>query len=349
MVDNLKAFLSTGHLKGSNLNVLLLKQIRPDSFIIIDSTMVAILDTSESKHHGENLRAGSWYKLIKCQKIDGDVISTSPKFKPVKLALKDKIDIKLTVIERMERNYLKRTHCEEYLIFEQCEKLPNHSKIARLVVKVVTMSRIIKSERGSYQICNIKDVDGKSTSINLYSKFINNLKPFQIFVLKNVRKGEVTKDDETQMRLHTTNFTVIENGTDVDVVKFEHIKNGQHQEIGEILGFGDILSYKSCKIHYSKLNEELLCLKCSKVVHDKDIVEDFKTEIYLEVQKEEETDEPDVREIIIFRRTIQNLSNEAKNGTFEDLIGEKAKVDYNQDDGSRLIAVSIELVVKNKE
>ena len=52
---------------------------------------------------------------------------------------------------------------------------------------------------------------------------------------------------------------------------------------------------------------------------------------------------------MIFRRTIQNLSNKAKNGTFEDLIGEKAKVDYNQDDGSRLIAVSIELVVKNKE
>ena len=110
--------------------------------------------------------------------------------------------------------------------------MPNHSKIENVTVKVITASRVISTNKGKYQICNIKDSTGNTSSINLYSNNLNTLTPFKIFSIANLRKGEVTKNEETKMRLHTTNFTKIDAGTLDDVINFKDVGNGDDTVTG---------------------------------------------------------------------------------------------------------------------
>ena len=65
---------------------------------------------------------------------------------------------------------------------------------------MITKSRTINTNKGNYQICNIKDAKGDIASINLYSKHLNQLQLFKIYTITNLRKGEVTKNEETNMR-----------------------------------------------------------------------------------------------------------------------------------------------------
>ena len=120
------------------------------------------------------------------------------------------------------------------------ETLSNYSKVDVITAKVISKSRVIQTNKGSYQICTIKDVTGNTASLNLYSKFIDCLEPFKVCTFKSLHKAEVTKGDLSSMRLHTTNFTEIQDGSFEDKIRFQNISNGDKSEIGEILGFGEI-------------------------------------------------------------------------------------------------------------
>ena len=183
-------------------------------------------------------------------------------------------------------------------------------------------------------------MDGKTTSINLYSKYIDTLEPFYIYTLSNLRKGEVNKNDVSQMRLHTTNFTQVKPSTAEDDLKFQHIANGDRSEEGEILGFGEMMFYLSCRTHHSKLNDEQMCPKCQSHLRDDQTVEDFKTEIYIELKSNDEEDSPEVIEVVLFRRTVQHLMEK---DDIEPLIGARIKIDCNVDEADRLIAVKMTL------
>ena len=69
----------------------------------------------------------------------------------------------------------------------------NISKIETLTVKIIKISRIIETSRGSYQICTIKDHTGNSASLNLYAEYMDRLELFQVYIFKNLRKAEIVK------------------------------------------------------------------------------------------------------------------------------------------------------------
>ena len=155
----------------------------------------------------------------------------------------------------------------------------------------------------------------------------------------------MTKNDETQMRLHTTSFTKIEDGDIEDIVNFEQVSNGEGSITGTLLGIGEITAYQSCKVHYKKIDDELQCPSCESSLKNEDILNDFKAEIYIETQGCN-AEEKDIKDITIFKRTLNHLLDQNQKTIEEQLNemeGKTAMIDYNKDD-DRLIAVSIKLI-----
>ena len=347
MSDTIKKFLEDGKLKTSLITVKLIKEISINSYIIADKSMVALLEIHEAPAHAKYMQAGSWYKLIKCQKGGKGTIKINKAFKPVRTQVKEDIDDISAEVRRLEQSIEKKASSMQYVNLQTIREKPNHTKIDNLTIKVITKSRVISTNTGNYQICNIKDAEGDNASINLYSKHLNKLEPFKIYTLRNLRKGEVKKDEETKMRLHTTGFTKIEDGSMEDSVNFKLIGNGDESVAGVVIGFGDITFYQSCKIHYSKLDDDLKCPKCNMELRPEDILQDFRSELYIEDNKtESQMEETEVKEIIFFKKALeksQDYTQDDIEKQLDELTGKTAKIDYNIDDADRLVAVSIQL------
>ena len=238
MSRTIKSFLEDGKLKTSLITAKLMKQISETSYIIADESMVAILNIEDAPSHSKHLKTGCWYKLIKCHKTEPSTLMLNKLFKPVKTLMKDEIEDISPEIEELEKKAMEKANAKTYQDLQTITNKPNNTKIDKITVKVMTKSRVISTNKGNYQICNIKDVNGDTASINLYSNYLNCLEPFNIYTLTNLRKGEVTKNDKTQMRLHTTGFTKIEDGNMDDSINFQKIDNGDESITGEVIGFG---------------------------------------------------------------------------------------------------------------
>ena len=162
-----------------------------------------------------------------------------------------------------------------------------------------------------------------------------------------MRKGEVTKNDETKMRLHTTGFTKIEPGTMEDSINFKQVGNGDESITVEVIGFGEISIYPSWKLHYKKLDENNNCHSCNKELEDDEILDDFRTEIYIEAKSNNLPDndmESDVKQILAFKKALDIKQGENIEEKLEGMTGKTVKIDFNADDVKRFIAVSIQLI-----
>ena len=74
-----------------------------------------------------------------------------------------------------------------------------------------------------------------------------------------------------------------------------------------MLGFGDIQTYTSCKIHYKKLDEDNKCPKCNLDLPAENILQDFRSEVYVETTSGDKHDEESqVKEIIFFKKALSN-------------------------------------------
>ena len=343
MEDTIKTFLNEGKLRSSFLAVKLIKEIDANSFIIADKSMVALLDTHEAPDHSKYLTCGNWYKLIKCQQDGKNTIKTNKLFKPVRTLIKYDIDGIDDQVQNFQNQIVADASVKKYEDFETLSKKQNHSKIDKLTVKVITMSRVIATNKGNYQICNIKDIYGNTTSINLYSNYLNRLEPFKIFTITNLRKGEVTKDSGKKMRLHTTGYTKIEDGSMEDSMNFQKIGNGEESITGTVIGFGDLSTYQSCRMHYKKLDDANNCPTCDKELIEAEMIKDFRSDIYIETQNLDD-EETNVTQILMFKRALGIKPHEDPEEKLTSLAGKMAKIDYNSDDAGRFIAVSIQLM-----
>ena len=345
MSDTIKSLLDGGKLKTSMIQVQLIKQISSNSYIIADKSMVAILDIQDAPSHSNHLNQGCWYKLIKCNKGEKNTIKTNKLFKPVKTLVKNELPDMSAQVQKLENAIVSSATSKKYEDLQTISMKPNQAKIDKLTVKVITKSRVITTSKGNYQICNIKDCKGDNSSINLYSKHLNRLEPFKIYTITNLRKGEVIKNEETKMRLHTNSFTKIEDGTIEDSMNFKQIGNGDQSVTGTVIGYGDISIYQSCKLHYKKIDENLKCPNCETELNKDGILDDCRTELFIEAEKgDKDEEESDVKEILIFKRVLAIKEGENIEEHLNELTGHMVKIDYNIDNAERFIAVSIDLV-----
>ena len=341
MADTLEYLIKNGKLKSAYLNIKVIKKISDSTFIIADSSKVLVLDTSNHPTHGKTLNEGLWYKLIKCTIGENGKVVTNKSFKPLKSQSSQKIGDISSKVHELEMK-IRVSTSSNILSFDDIERMENNAKINQITFKVISKSKIISSKYGNYQICNLKDFTGKKTSLNVYSKFIDKLEPYCIFTVKNLRRGSLTKDGNMEMRLHTTNYTLIDEGSSDDVELFKTVRNGDATVEGKLIGYGDIVYYSSCQIHLTKLDASDYCKKCETSIPSAEKVNDFRTEIYIEVKSEE--DDADVKDILIFKRAFQFSDSKNIEENIENLVNKSVIVDYNVDIDSRSIAVSLEIM-----
>ena len=113
--------------------------------------------------------------MIKCHKINENSIKPNDKFKPIKVHAKKELLDDQQKIMKLEESLQEIACLKVYEDLESISKKPNHSKVDTLTVKVTTISRPIHTSKGVYQICNIKDINGNTGSMNLYSQYVNSL------------------------------------------------------------------------------------------------------------------------------------------------------------------------------
>ena len=345
MAEKLETLLRNGKLKTSYIILKVVKRIDEEMFIVADETDVALLDTRDSLGLAKNLTVGDWYKLIKCSKgSQNNVVKSHKSFKPVKMKMNKKLEDIDRKVKEFEGSLDIKPKEIDNIDFEILKEKENNSQVDEVTIKVMSKSRVINTNRGNYQICTIKDYKGNKTSINLYSKFLDHLEPFKIFKLNNIRKSEITKNEITEMRLHTTGFTRIKEVTEEESAMFNNVTNGDAAITGELIGTGDITTYKSCQLHFTKLSDKNECPKCLKSLSDKEIINDYRLELYIEEARNDEESEANVVEILIFKRNLPVEFRENIDDKIEDLLNKKMRVDFNIDDASRNIAISINLL-----
>ena len=85
--------------------------------------------------------------------------------------------------------------------------------------------------------------------------------------------------------------------------------------------------------------------RCDTELQEKDILDDCRTELYIETHEGKDTeDNSDVKEILIFKRVLAIKEGENIEEHLNELTGHMVKIDYNIDNAERFIAVSIDLV-----
>ena len=164
MAGTITDLIQYGKIKASHLLVKVVQQIGPHTFLIADSSDVALLNTSQSESHSKLLIEGCSYKLIKCSRGEANEIVTNKNFKPVKSLLKVEVGDISTKMKIIQDSVVKNTDNTKYVDFDEVEKKPIHAKIEKLTVKVISKSRTITTKKGNYQICTIKDFKGRKAN-----------------------------------------------------------------------------------------------------------------------------------------------------------------------------------------
>ena len=209
---------------------------------------------------------------------------------------------------------------------------------------VVTVSRLIDGKYGQYRICNIRDKTSDPLTLNLYSPHINKLQDNQVYSITKLKKTILKNNDES-VRLSTTKFSQIQNGTPEEELLFQDIQVADNVLEGCCIMYTNLYCYNSCPKHCTKLDEDLECLGCKMKINQEDVVKDFTCMLQIE-------DNDDLKSILIFKRHLNKMGElnetEIEENLSELFIGKQIKVHYNKPTEENLVAVKIDIVTTNE-
>lgn len=307
---SLKQFLEKQTLPGNTLAVLIVRKLQPYVYIVGDSSSLGLLQLTENPHHDKAICIGMTVKLIKPILIDDQTIQTNKNFKPIR----NKEEIKIKPKEDSLKKFKVKTEENEspnnLITFQSIEENKSQMNIASLTVLVSNISRIIETKTSKYQIAGIIDTENQKTSINLYDSSIGKFELGNIYTLTRLKKTMIRKENEYQMRILTTKYTKICEATVKDQRQFGNVKLAEHHVNGTIIGVGELNSYKSCEMHWNKLDENSICPKCDG--SPPNIKIDFNTDIYIQETKSE-----DIKSFLIFKRHVGTLTESDDHETIE--------------------------------
>jgi hypothetical protein len=154
-------------LQGEKVNFLqvnVLKEINSTQFIVGDHTGMAIMTTDCNA--AKCFEVGKGLKMVKPSKIEDNVITSHPKFNPMKTKALQ-LDFDYDKINELEAMGDKAIPVNKGTTFSQIEKdFGDNAVIDQVLAYVTSASRIIEGKYGSYQICNLVDCDSNSLAIN---------------------------------------------------------------------------------------------------------------------------------------------------------------------------------------
>ena len=298
----LQDFLRTHKVPGNILEILVIKKIRPFTFVVGDDTGLALLNINENPQHEKDIKTGTTMKLLKPIVIDNKTLETNKNFKPLKS--KNTIELKPSKedLDLFETENKEVKANEKLVTFSSVRNNQSQTQIPCLTAIVTNVSRIIETNNGKYQIAGLMDIESQRTSINLYDSNINKLEFSNIYTFTKIKKAMIRKDDNHEMRLMTTKFTKISIANEEDKSQFENMSLGESQMEGTVIGFSEINIYNSCDKHWNKLDEDDICPKCEGPAIRIRI--DFHAELYLQ-----DSESDSIKTFLIFKRHVKGIIN----------------------------------------
>ena len=173
----------------------------------------------------------------------------------------------------------------------------------------------------------------------------------EIYTFTKLKVSNYKKELDDFNRLGTTFGSRIIKASAADKKEFESAKVmiGDHVIRGVIIGVSELNIYESCKVCWSKVDDEKFCKKCNQKVEN--VKPDFNLIVY--VQSEEQEDE--VLDIFSFKSTLDLKIEEGMEISEENLnrlmIGNKCEAQYNVDksrDDERSKLVNIQMIAQHK-
>ena len=211
--------------------------------------------------------------------------------------------------------------------FKSIKASKNQTIISSITAIVGHTSRVIETARGNYQITGLVNINNDKISIKIYDSNINKIEPANIYILTNVKISTINKDGKFEKRLLTTKLTTISEASADNKTKFENRTLGERKATGTIIGFSELKSYNSCGIHWNKLSEDNLCVKCES--NATDIKVDYTAELYLQ-----ESDSDEIQSFRLFKRQLEmlipTLNDESLEQKLDELEGKECTVDYDE-------------------
>ena len=180
--------------------------LRSCIYIVGDASGLAILDMTENQHHEKDLMIGSTVKLLKPETKDEQTIMTNKKFKPLQtkqtLKLKpSKEDLaKLTLIIEQKEPTEQNEQIVEHTTFASIRANTSQSLIPQLTVMVTSVSRLIDTKMGIYQIAGIMDATGDKISMSLYDSSVGSLEFGNTYTITKVKKSVLKKESGPELR-----------------------------------------------------------------------------------------------------------------------------------------------------
>ena len=151
---------------------MIIRKLQPHTYIVGDSSALALLKLNENHHHEPNIAVGMTVKLIKPRLIDNQTIETNKNFKPIK----NKEAIKLQPTEKALKQFKVKEEDikiqNNLITFQSIQGNQSQTNIPSITFMVSNVSRIIETKTGKYQIAGILDKESQKTGINLYDSNI---------------------------------------------------------------------------------------------------------------------------------------------------------------------------------
>ena len=225
------------------VQVNIIKQINTTNYIVGDASCVSIMTIPEDSGYEKYVEVGKGIKLVKPQRIAEKHISCHPKFSPMK-SRPQKININQVEVETLASSVIIKPPRSNETSFSKINTDYDYNTVINTVVMYVTSKlKIINGKYINYQICNLKDCEGGSGTINLYKYNIDKLEISKIYKIERIKKTAIKSDHGP--RLATTNFTKITDVTEAKAAVFAHVQLGDKRIKGECILFSDLLCYKA--------------------------------------------------------------------------------------------------------
>ena len=347
-MTTLKEFLESQKLKGNFLLLTVVKEIDEGQYIVGDKSCLGVLDL---KKNGKSLKIGTGIKVIKPMHVNEYTLQSHPHFFPSKsleneAIIPDKKQICLlerktkSSNESMKNESIKN---EKHLTIEDITRMSSSATIPDFNFLVISISKIIQTASGQYQICGLKDINGMKISINLYEKFLNTLEIGKVFGIQKIRKFNIKKEGKLVIRLQTTKNSVITKAPKSIETVFKQVTIADQSVEGIIIGFTNISCYYSCSKHWNTIDEQGVCYPCGQKPDEANF--DFKVELLLQPEENKE----EIKNYLVFKRVATMITIEDEEEAVENKLleyeGKRCTIEHDDADNDERPVIAKRMLV----
>ena len=325
---------------GNILKVHIIKKRNGSNYIGGDSTRLVHLKLTNSNFG--DLEENCSYSLIKPEKHDDKTIILNPKYKPSKTS-KVHTSKNRNDAEEYEAEIEFREDETDGETFETINKKPGKTKLKKMTVKCISISRIIQTTYGEYRIAKIRDTENNKADINLNKHSKNKMEVDKVYHIENFKVTDFKNEDSKYRRLATLPNTLIKQIERMEEGQFSHITLGDEKANGTCIGIGKVFGYYGCKNCWKKVEDDAsFCLRCNESTVSKTI--EFSAELYVEIEEEIMTAQGFKRQFSGLK--IETVEDEEITDILETrVVGKNLGIEYNEGDkDDNIILVKIQKI-----